>query len=107
ASERIGAVLILGLVVPVIQEALNQIPAFFLPNRADFPETVDGLVFGIAAGLGFSLAETLIGFSAVLASLPPHVAPGNWISELATRAIVLPLMQGTPTRLILPAIWRF
>jgi len=107
ASVSIGAVLILGLVVPVIQEALKPIPAFFLPNRADFPETVDGLVFGIAAGLGFSLAETLIGFSAVLASLPPHVAPGNWIYDLATLAIFQPLMQGSATGIIVATIWRF
>jgi len=57
ASISVGAVLILGLLMPVIQEALKPLPALFLPNRADFPETVDGLVFGVAAGLGFSLAE--------------------------------------------------
>ncbi|TMD93427.1 MAG: PrsW family intramembrane metalloprotease [Chloroflexi bacterium] len=107
ASVSIGAVLILGLVVPLIQEALKPIPAFFLPNRADFPETVDGLVFGIAAGLGFSLAETLIGFSAVLASLPPHVAPGNWIYDLATLAVFQPLLQGSATGIIVATIWRF
>ena len=37
---------------------MKPLPAIFLPNRADFPETVDGLVFGVAAGLGFSLAES-------------------------------------------------
>ena len=106
-SVTIGAVLILGLVVPLIQEALKPVPAFFLPNRADFPETVDGLVFGVAAGLGFSLAETLIGFSAVLASLPPHVAPGNWIYDLATLAVFQPLLQGSATGIIVATIWRF
>src|SRR5467141_3299985 len=107
ASVSIGAVLILGLVVPLIQEALKPIPAFFLPNRADFPETVDGLVFGIAAGLGFSLAETLIGFSAVLTSLPAHVAPGNWIYDLATLAVFQPILQGSATGMIVATIWRF
>ncbi|HYT11191.1 MAG TPA: PrsW family glutamic-type intramembrane protease [Candidatus Nitrosopolaris sp.] len=107
ASVSVGAVLVLGIVVPLLQEALKPIPAFFLPNRADFPETVDGLVFGIAAGLGFSLAETLIGFSAVLASLPPHVAPGNWIYDLATLAVFQPLLQGSATGIIVATIWRF
>src|SRR5712691_2890778 len=37
ATVSIGAVLILGLIVPVIQEALKPLPAIFLPNRADFP----------------------------------------------------------------------
>jgi hypothetical protein len=107
ASVSLGAILILGLVMPLIQEALKPLPALFLPNRADFPETVDGLVFGVAAGLGFSLAETLIGFSATLTSLPPRVEPGNWIFDLATLAIFQPLLQGTATGLIVATIWRF
>jgi hypothetical protein len=107
AGVGVGAVLILGLVIPLIQEALKPIPAFLLPNRADFPETVDGLVFGVAAGLGFSLAETLIGFSTTLTSLPAHVAPGNWIYDLATLAVFQPLLQGTATGMIVATIWRF
>jgi len=107
ASVSVGAVLVLGFVVPVIQEALKPLPAFFLPNRADFPETVDGLVFGIASGLGFSVAETLIGFSSTLASLPPHVTPGNWIYDLATIAVFQPLLQGTATGMIVATIWRY
>ncbi len=106
-SVSVGALLLLGLVMPVIQEALKPIPAFFLPNRADFPETVDGLVFGVAAGLGFSLAETLIGFSSTLTSLPAHVAPGNWIYDLATLAIFQPLLQGSATGMIVATIWRY
>src|SRR5207245_3945851 len=107
AGISVGGVLILGLLIPVIQEALKPIPAFFLPNRADFPETVDGLVFGVAAGLGFSVAETLIGFSNTLANLPPHVAAGTWIYDLATLAIFQPLLQGSATGMIVATIWRF
>ncbi len=107
AGLSIGALLILGLVMPLIQEALKPIPAFFLPNRADFPETVDGLVFGVAAGLGFSVAETLIGFSSTLTSLPAQSTPGNWIYDLATLAIFQPLLQGSATGMIVATIWRF
>src|SRR5712692_8962650 len=67
-SISIGGVLLVGLIIPIVQEVLKPLPAIFLPNRADFPETVDGLVFGVAAGLGFSLAEALIGFSGVITS---------------------------------------
>src|ERR1700693_1261601 len=103
----IGALLIIGLVMPVIQEILKAVPAFFLPNRAEFPETVDGLVFGVAAGLGFSLAEGLIGFSSALTSLPAHVAPGNWIYDLTTLAVFQPLLQGSATGMIVATIWRY
>ena len=103
----IGAILFLGILVPVVQEVIKPLPALFLPNRADFPETVDGLVFGIAAGLGFSVAESLVTFSAALTSLPVPMAPGNWIYDLATLALLQPLLQGSATGLVVAAIWRY
>ena len=106
STVNVGAILLLGLLVPVFQEVIKPLPAIFLPNRADFPETVDGLVFGVAAGLGFSLAETLINFSSTLASLPAHVAPGNWIYNLATIAVLQPLLQGSATGMIVATVWR-
>jgi len=107
AGINLGALLLLGLFFPLVQEAVKPLPAVFLPNRGDFPETVDGLVFGIAAGLGFSLAETLIGFSSALTSLPVHVTPGNWIYDLATIAVFQPLMQGSATGMIAATVWRY
>src|SRR5258708_18222031 len=107
AGVNIGGLIILGLLFPVVQEAVKPLPAFFLPKRADFPETVDGLVFGIAAGLGFSLAQALIGFSEVLTGLPAHVEPGNWIYDLTTLAVLQPLLQGSATGMIVAAIWRW
>src|SRR6266852_313317 len=107
AGIGLGALFLVGILVPVVQEALKPLPALFLPNRADFPETVDGLVFGVAAGLGFSLAQALIGFSSVLTSMPAHVAPGNWIYDLTTLAVFLPLLQGSATGMIVATIWRY
>ena len=101
----VAALLGFGLLVPLIQEAAKAAPAIFLPNRKDFPETVDGLVFGIAAGLGFSLAETLINFATTLQYLG-HVAPANWIYPLTTISVLSPLMQGSATGMIVAAVWR-
>jgi RsiW-degrading membrane proteinase PrsW (M82 family) len=106
-SISLGALLIVGLIIPVFQEVLKPLPAIFLPNRTDFPETVDGLVFGVAAGLGFSLAEALIGFSGVITSLGAHISPGNWIYDLTTLAVFQPLMQGSATGMVVAAIWRY
>jgi len=106
-SINVGVLLLLGVLVPVLQEALKPLPALFLPRRADFPETVDGLVFGIAAGLGFSVAESLVAFSGALAGLPAHTAPGNWIYDLITLAVFQPLLQGSATGMIVAAIWRY
>jgi hypothetical protein len=107
AGISIGGLLFLGLLMPVVQEALKPLPAIFLPNRTDFPETVDGLVFGIAAGLGFSVAESLIGFSSALAGLPVHVDPGNWIYTLATLAVFQPLLQGSAAGMVVATMWRY
>src|SRR2546428_2139095 len=48
-----------------------------------------------------------MGFSKALATLPPHVAPGTWIYDLATLAIFQPLLQGSATGMIVATIWRF
>lgn len=107
AGINVGTLLIVGLLLPVVQEVVKPLPAFFLPNRKDFPETVDGLVFGVAAGLGFSLAQALIGFSSVLTSLPAHSEPANWIYDLTSLAVFQPLLQGSATGLVVAAIWRY
>jgi RsiW-degrading membrane proteinase PrsW (M82 family) len=106
-GASLGGLLFIGLLLPVVQEAVKPLPALFLPNRADFPETVDGLVFGIAAGLGFSLAESLIGFSSVLTGLPVLTEPGNWIFTLATLAVFQPLLQASATGMIVATVWRY
>lgn len=102
----VGALLFLGLLLPVVQELLKPLPALFMTNRAQFPETVDGLVFGVAAGLGFSVAESLVAFSSALTNLPPHLAPGNWIYDLTTLAVFQPLVQGSATGIIVAGVWR-
>jgi RsiW-degrading membrane proteinase PrsW (M82 family) len=107
AGIDVGAVLFLGLLVPLAQEVLKPLPALFMTNRAQFPETVDGLVFGVAAGLGFSVAESLVAFSTALTTLPPHLTPGTWIYDLTTLAVFQPLLQGSATGMIVAAIWRF
>jgi RsiW-degrading membrane proteinase PrsW (M82 family) len=107
AGLAAGTLLFLGVLVPVVQEVLKPLPALFMPNRADFPETVDGVVFGIAAGLGFSVAESLVAFSTALTSLPAYMTPGNWIYQLATLAVFQPLLQGSATGMIAAAVWRY
>jgi len=105
-GNDVGALLILGLLVPLIQEVLKPIPAMLLRRRPAFPERVDGLVFGVAAGLGFSIAETIIRFSAAITSLPIQTPGANWIVSLITLAVLLPLLHGSATGAITAALWR-
>jgi hypothetical protein len=103
----VGTLLLLGLVFPIVQEAVKPLPALFLPNRRHFPETVDGLVFGIAAGLGFGVVASLVAFTSVLTNLPLHTFSGNWIYSLTTIAVLQPLLQGSTTGIIVAAVWRY
>lgn len=102
----IAGLLLAGVLIPVVQEVVKPIPALLLRRRADFPETIDGLVFGVAAGLGFAAAVTIIQFSEVITSLPIQTDPSNWIYPLITLAVLMPLLQGSATGVITGALWR-
>ncbi len=102
----VSTLITLCIVVPIIQEVLKPLPALLLREVSDFRETADGLVFGVAAGLGFGVAESIIRFSSVLGSLENRTDPGNWIYPLLTIAITLPILQGSATGAIVAAVWR-
>lgn len=104
ASLSAVQIVLLAFVLPLLQEVVKPLPV--LPLRRRFPETVDGITFGITAALAFTLVESLIRYSAVLASLPARVDPGNWIYPLTTTAVLYPLMQATCTGIVCAAIWR-
>jgi len=106
-ASDIGTLFLAGLLIPVVQEVAKPLPALLLRGREPFTETVDGLVFGIAAGLGFSVAETLIRFSSLITSLPIRSEnSANWIFPLVGIAVLQPLMQGSATGIVVAAIWR-
>jgi RsiW-degrading membrane proteinase PrsW (M82 family) len=102
----LGAVAFAAVLVPVVQEALKPLPALLLRRRAEFRESIDGLTFGIAAGLGFAVAETLVQFADVLGTLPLQTEPGAWLFPLVSIAVMKPLLHGSTTGLITLALWR-
>lgn len=99
--------LLTAVALPVLLEVLKPLPALLLRRRSEFGSTIDGLVFGVAAGLGFALGQTIIGFSQVLTSLDVRTDPANWIFPLITVAVLHPLMHGSSTGAITAAIWRY
>ncbi|HLJ69276.1 MAG TPA: PrsW family intramembrane metalloprotease [Chloroflexota bacterium] len=104
--ESAGVTVMLFIVVPIIQAIVKPLPALPLRTRPQFRETVDGLVFGVAAGLGFSISETLIRYSSVIGHLPLQTSPGDWIYPLLTLAILRPLMQGSTAGAVTAGLWR-
>lgn len=99
--------LVAGIVIPAIQEVVKPIPALLLRHRPKFAETIDGLVFGVAAGLGFSLGQSLVQFAGVIGSLGLRAEPANWIFPLVSTGLLLPVLHGSSTGAITAAVWRF
>jgi len=52
------------------------------------------LTFGVAAGLGFAAAETIVQFSKVIATEPVHTSSANWLFPVLGVCILTPLLQG-------------
>ncbi|HZS91425.1 MAG TPA: PrsW family glutamic-type intramembrane protease [Chloroflexota bacterium] len=105
-GDSLVALLVLGVAVPIVQEIVKVVPALLLRGRPAFQERVDGLAFGVAAGLGFSLAETLVRYWSVLSNFPTQTDPANWMAPLLTIAVLLPLLQGSATGAIAATLWR-
>lgn len=100
------ALLLTGLAIPIIQEAIKPLPALLLRRRPQFTESIDGLVFGVAAGLGFALAQTIVQFAGLFTTLDVRTDPANWIYPLATLGLLLPVLHGSSTGLVTAALWR-
>lgn len=94
----------IAVVLPLVQEIVKPLPTLWL--RGSFPETMDGLTFGIAAGVGFATAETLVNFSAYIATTDLHTSPGTWILPLLSIAVLQPVMQGACAGIVAAAMWR-
>jgi len=102
-----SSLVIVGVVVPLIQEAVKPLPAVALRVRPVFrDQTLDGLVLGVAAGLGFGVGESFVRFAHVITDLPVRSTPGTWIYPWLTTAVLSPLLQGTATGLVCAAGWR-
>jgi RsiW-degrading membrane proteinase PrsW (M82 family) len=103
-----GAGYILGacVVLPIVQEVLKPLPVLALRGQAKFNETIDGLTFGVAAGLGFAGAQTIVDFSKFIASEPVHATSGDWLATVLAITVLTPLLQGTCTGIVAAVLWK-
>lgn len=101
-----GAVIGGTVLLPIVEELLKPLPVMVLRRRSSFNETVDGLAFGVAAGLGFAAAETLYNYSRVIGDLNLQASASSWLVPLLSLAITQPLMQGSCTGALTASLWR-
>ena len=107
-SLRSSAGPIIGytVVLPVIQLIVMPLPALLLRTRPQFNETIDGLVFGVTAGLGFGVAEGLVNYWSVIGSEGVQTASASWIYPVASLAILVPLLHGSTSGAVTATLWR-
>jgi len=98
--------ILLTILLPCLQEVIKPLPALLLRGRPAFAHTVDALTLGVAAGLGFALAQTLVTMVPMLIRLPFRIDPATWIYPLMGLGILLPVLQATCTGAVTASLWR-
>ncbi len=100
-----GGVVLLAAAAAVVAELLKPLaPLVFLRRR--FPNTLDGLVFGVAAGVGYALAQTVVNLTGSLGGVTLRVDPSNWAFTLVSAAVLIPLLHGSCSGLVSASLWR-
>jgi len=108
-SGDVGAsVLLGGFALPLIAQALMLAGPLLLITREHFDDALDGLTFGAASALGFSLASMLVALWPILDG--PLVGVGSaldWGLRLLRLGILVALVNATTTGLITASLWLY
>jgi hypothetical protein len=96
-SPRVGAFLIVALLVPVVGEAIRQIGPVILASRPQFDDLMDGLTFGVISGVSYACFDTIVRHWALLTGGLQQPNPGLWVSLIFLEGFVKPLIIGTAT----------
>jgi RsiW-degrading membrane proteinase PrsW (M82 family) len=96
-----------GIVIPIVAQALMLAgPLFLYFYRPGLREPLDGLTFGAASALGFTLATALTAIWPLLAGpLVGTGSPLDWALELLSTGILVMLVNATTTSLVAASVW--
>ena len=101
-----GDVLLYGVVYPIVAQLLMVAGPLLLLGRKQFNETLDGLSFGAASALGFTMSTIIAGFWHTLTTT--LVASGPAVDEvlrLLRLGIFGAIVNASTTALITSAVW--
>ena len=106
-GDQDNAFAVAAIAIPITSQALMLAgPLFLYLFRDRFREPLDGLTFGAASGLGFSLASSLAIFWPALGG--PLVASGSpvdWALRLTRAGLLVALVNASTTALVAAALW--
>jgi PrsW family intramembrane metalloprotease len=96
-----------GVAIPLVAQALMLAgPAFLYFARGRYREPLDGLTFGAACALGFSLASQLTALWPLING--PLIATGNpvdWALRLLRLGVLVSLVNASTTAMITASVW--
>jgi PrsW family intramembrane metalloprotease len=106
-GDSSSAFMLAGVAIPIMAQALMLLgPLFLYSFRGGFREPLDGLTFGAASALGFTLASSLTTFWPLIAG--PLVGSGSgldWTLRLLQAGILISLINASTTGVITASIW--
>ena len=106
-GDTSSAFFLAGVATPIVAQALMLAgPLFLYLYRRGFREPLDGLTFGAASALGFTLASSLTAFWPLIAG--PLVGSGpalDWALRLLQAGILVALINASTTGLITASVW--
>lgn len=106
-GDRESAFVLAGVAIPIVAQILMLAgPLFLYLFRPRFREPLDGLTFGVASGLGFTLASTLAAYwPLITAPLVSSGSPLDWSLRLLRAGILVALVNASTTGLVTAALW--
>ena len=106
-GDRETGFVLAGVAIPIVAQGLMLAgPLFLYFVRGRFREPLDGLTFGAASALGFTLASSLTAFWPLLAG--PLVASGSpldWAVRLTRVGLLVALINACTTAVVAAALW--
>jgi hypothetical protein len=107
-GDRDTGFVLAGVAIPVVAQALMLVGPLFLYviRGTRFREPLDGLAFGAASALGFSLTSSLTAFWPLISGpLVASGAPLDWSLRLLRVGILVALVNASSTALVAAAVW--
>jgi RsiW-degrading membrane proteinase PrsW (M82 family) len=120
-GDRDSSFVLAGVAIPIVAQALMLVgPLFLYAFRGRFREPLDGLTFGAASALGFTLTSSLTKFWPAITGpladwhwnrigqLFPDMGGGDpidWSLRLLQVGIMVSLINASTTGLVAAAIW--
>jgi RsiW-degrading membrane proteinase PrsW (M82 family)/RNA polymerase subunit RPABC4/transcription elongation factor Spt4 len=106
-GDRENAFVLAVVAIPIVAQALMLAgPLFLYAFRGRFREPLDGLTFGVASALGFTLASSLTAIWPLInGPLVGSGAPLDWSLRLLRTGILVALVNASTTGIVAAAVW--